>query len=195
MQHEQPPDDPAPLRADARRNQARVLEGARLAFAAGGFDASYHEVARLAGVGVGTVYRRYPDRDALFEALLVDVLDELTAKAEAASVGSDRWASFSRFFLDLSAYTRRHAGLSGQLKGRSQRVAAARERLLSAVDSLCKRARAAGLRDDVSWHDVLFLAQAAAVDGCGLDVEVDAGRRHRAADIILDGLRVGMAAR
>ena len=126
MRHEQPPDGPSPLRADARRNQARVLEGARLAFAAGGFDASYHEVARLAGVGVGTVYRRYPDRDALFEALLVDVLDELTAKAEAASVGSDGWASFSQFFLDLSAYPGRHAGLSGQLKGRSQRVAAAR---------------------------------------------------------------------
>lgn len=194
MRHVQPSETPATLRADARRNQARVLEGARLAFAESGFDASYHEVARLAGVGVGTVYRRFPDRDALFEALLIDILDELTAKAEAATVDSDRWALFRRFFHDLAAYMGRHAGLSGQLKGRSPRVTTARNRLVDAVDALCQRTHAAGLRDDVSWRDILFLAQATTANGCDLLVEADVGRGRRAADVILDGLRADRAA-
>ena len=190
MPHEQLQPRPAPLRADARRNQARVLEGARRAFAAGGFEASYHDVARLAGVGVGTVYRRYPKRDELFEAVLLDILDELTVKAEAAIAGEDRWAAFAGFFTDLSTYMRRHAGLSDRVEGRGgARVASARERLLRAVDVLCDRARTGGLRLDVGRCDVIFLAQAAATDGCGLGVTVTDTQRSRALAVILQGLR------
>lgn len=180
----------APRRADARRNEARVLDAAREAFAAGGLDASYHDIARRAGVGVGTVYRRFPDRDALLEAVLVDILDSLSAEAEAASADPDGWQAFAAFFTGLSMAVRRHAGLSGRLDGRGgARVATARDRLLRAIRRLHGHARADGLRPDVGWQDVLFLAQAAAAEGCGFDLDVGEGHRRRALAVILDGLR------
>ena len=179
-----------PLRADARRNQKRVLDGARQAFAARGFEASYHEIARFAGVGVGTVYRRYPERATLIEAVLLDILYELTAKAQAASAENDGWAAFARFFGDLSSYVRRHAGLSARLEaGRGRQVAEARRCLLEAIEQLRRRALQDGLRADVSWQDILFLAQAAGTEGCGLGVEASNDQHARALAIILDGLR------
>lgn len=157
-----------------------MLEGARQAFATRGFEASYHEIARLAGVGVGTVYRRYPGRDALIEAVLLDVLAELTADAQAACAEDDGWAGFARFF----------GGLSARLEGRGGTpVAEARRRLLDAIEALRRRALQSGLRPDVGWRDILFLAQAAAVEGCGLGLEADEDERSRAISIILDGLR------
>ncbi len=180
----------APLRADARRNRERVLEGARAAFAASGFEASYHEIAHLTGVGVGTVYRRYPQREALVQAVLLDILDELTAMARAACAEADAWAAFAGVFSALSAQIRRHAGLSERLDGRGGRkVAEARRRLLDAIEALLRHALQGGLRPDVGWRDILFLAQAAAAQGCGLGVEADDDGRARALAVILDGLR------
>ena len=179
-----------PLRADARRNRERVLEGARAAFAARGFEASYHEIARLAGVGVGTVYRRYPRREALVQAVLLDILDELTAMARAACAELDTWAAFAGFFRALSAQIRRHAGLSERLDERGgTQVAEARRRLLDAIEALRRHALQGGLRPDVGWRDILFLAQAAAAEGCGLGVEADDEGRARALAVLLDGLR------
>ncbi len=182
----------ASLRADARRNRAKVLDGAARAFAANGFDASYHEIARFAGVGVGvgTVYRRYPRREALIEAVLLDVLDALTAAAQAASAADDGWAAFARFFTDLSGRVLRHAGLSARLEGRGgPDVMDARRRLQDAGDALLQSAARAGLRPDMGWRDILFLAQAAASEGCGLDVQPDEHVRARALAVVLDGLR------
>ena len=179
-----------PLRADARRNRERVLEGARAAFAAHGFEASYHEIARVAGVGVGTVYRRYPEREALIQAVLLDVLARLTASAEAACVKEDVWAAFASFFVELSAHVGRHVGLSEQLgERRGPQVAEARRRLQHGVEALWRRALQGGLRPDIGWRDILFLAQAAATQGCGLGVEPDSVVRSRAVMVILDGLR------
>lgn len=178
------------LRADAQRNRDKVLEAARRAFAARGFGASYHDIARLAGVGVGTVYRRYPDRPVLVEAVLLDILGALAAKAEAASVAEDAWSAFSAFFVDLSVEVRQHAGLSGQLQGHgSEQVERARQRLLDAIEQLRRRALTAGLRPDLGWEDILFLAQVAAAEGCGFDLIVDDTHRDRARSVILDGLR------
>ncbi len=178
------------LRADARRNREKVLEGARQAFAARGFEASYHEIARLAGVGVGTVYRRYPQRDALIEAVLLDILAELTAAAQAASLEDDGWSGFTRVFGELSAHYRRHAGLSARLEGcGGMQVAEAREGFQHAIEGLRRRALQGGLRPDVGWRDILFLAQAAAAEGCGLGLDADEEGRARALAIILDGLR------
>ena len=189
LSHEEADTSATPLRADARRNQERVLEGARLAFAARGFEASYHQVARLAGVGVGTVYRRYPERAALIEAVLLDILDELTIKAQAACAENDGWAAFARFFNDLSTYVRRHAGLSVRLDARGgEGVEQARQSLLDAIELLRRRALRDGLRPDMDWRDILFLAQAAAIEGCGFGVEVSEDQRARAVAVILDGL-------
>ena len=180
------------LRADALRNRARVLQGARQAFAECGFEASYHEIARRAGVGVGTVYRRYPERQALVEAVLLDILDTLTDAALAACAEDDVWTGFSRFFGELSAYIERHAGLSARLEGgRGRLVGEAGLRLHASIETLRIRALRDGLRPDVGTRDLLFLAQAAAFEGCGLGGKPDEAARARALGVILDGLRRG----
>ena len=75
------------LRADARRNQEQVLQAARTLFVERGIDCPLEEIARRAGVGIGTLYRRFGDRDALVRAVLVDALELSRASAEAALDG------------------------------------------------------------------------------------------------------------
>src|SRR5690349_10916702 len=80
-----------PLRADARRNRERVLEAARAVFAEHGRDAQMDDVAKKAGVGVGTVYRHFPTKEALIEALVVDSFQKIALRAEAALQADDAW--------------------------------------------------------------------------------------------------------
>ncbi|KOG86391.1 TetR/AcrR family transcriptional regulator [Streptomyces varsoviensis] len=177
-------------RADARRNAALVLAGARRAVAAKGLDVSYHEIAREAGVGVGTVYRRFPERDQLMAAVLRDILDELIRTAEAAMQCADPWEGFTRLFGALAARTAENAGLSGTLDAHGgPDIAALRHRLLRLLRQTIERAQQAGaLRSDVDWHDIPFLAQAAATPGCFLGLPADPGRGQRTLSVILDGL-------
>jgi AcrR family transcriptional regulator len=96
---------PAPLRADARRNQEQVLRAARELFVERGIDCPLDEVARRAGVGIGTLYRRFRDRDALVKAVLLDALARARASAEAAVEGEgdglDGVARYLREMLDV----------------------------------------------------------------------------------------------
>jgi AcrR family transcriptional regulator len=89
------PDD-RPLRADARRNREKVLAAARAEFSEHGRDAQMDEVARRAGVGVGTVYRHFPTKEALIEALMVDSFQMIAAEARAALEIEDPWEAFSK---------------------------------------------------------------------------------------------------
>ena len=82
----------APMR---RRNRARILEAARTCFAESGLEAQVDEIARRAGVGVGTVYRHFPTKEALYEALAADHFLRLAATAREALGGADPWESFS----------------------------------------------------------------------------------------------------
>lgn len=152
-----------PLRPDAQRNTERVLSGARQAFAAAGLGAGYHDIARLAGVGVGTVYRRFPDPAKLMEAVLLDILDELSGCAEHALARTDAWPAFADFFTTLALRTREHAGLSESLDERGgSLVAAARHRLIGLMHTLADRAQRQGvLRGDLAWQDIPFLARVA----------------------------------
>ena len=85
-----------PLRADARRNRARVLDVAREVFAAEGLTVPIDEIARRAGLGIGTVYRHFPTKEALFEAIVLDRIERLTALAESAP-GADPGEAFFDF--------------------------------------------------------------------------------------------------
>ena len=84
-----------PLRADAERNRARILAAAAEVFAERGLDASLDDIAAHAGVGVGTVYRRFPDKDALIDALFEDKIDRAVALADTALEIEDPWEAFT----------------------------------------------------------------------------------------------------
>jgi AcrR family transcriptional regulator len=85
------------MRADARRNHDAILAAARTVFARAGTDAPMEDVARAAGVGKGTLYRRFPTREHLFAAILQDRVDELSASAERALDAPDAWRALSEW--------------------------------------------------------------------------------------------------
>ncbi|QLJ03000.1 TetR/AcrR family transcriptional regulator [Streptomyces sp. NEAU-sy36] len=183
-----------PVRADAQRNAARVLAAARRAVASTGLDVSYHEIAREAGVGVGTVYRRYPQRDQLMAAVLSDILTELIDTAHQALDCDDAWKGFSSLFTGLALRTAQNAGLSGSLDQHGgPAVAQQRHELLDLTRRVIERAQDQGrLRRDLAWQEVLRLTGAPAVQGCVLGLEPDAARGHHLVlTVLLDGLRTG----
>ncbi|MCP2163850.1 TetR/AcrR family transcriptional regulator [Goodfellowiella coeruleoviolacea] len=183
-----------PVRVDAQRNAARVLAAARRAVASSGLDVSYHEIAREAGVGVGTVYRRYPERDQLMAAVLGDILTELIDTAHQALGCDDAWAGFSSLFTSLALRTAQNAGLSGSLEQHGgPAVAEQRHQLLDLARRVIERAQDEGrLRRDLTWQAVLQLTGAAAVPGCVLGLAPDPTHGPRAAlSVLLDGLRAG----
>ena len=91
------------LRRDAERNRVRILAAAAEAFAEGGLAVTMDEIARRAGVGVGTVYRRFPDKEQLIEALFEQRIDDLVALAEEAAAYADAWAGLVHFFESVIA--------------------------------------------------------------------------------------------
>jgi AcrR family transcriptional regulator len=180
------------LRRDAERNRQRILAAAADAFAAGGLAVTMDQVARRAGVGVGTVYRRFPDKELLIEALFDQRIDELVTLAEAARDDPDPFVGLERFFESFLALQAADRGLKEVLIGTARgegRVAHARDRIAPAVDALVARARTAGvLRDDVEASDIALLQfMLGAVIDYTSDVEPEAWRRLLA--IVLDGLR------
>ena len=87
-----------PLRADAERNRQRLLDAARELFATRGLDVTLDEVARHAGVGTGTAYRRFPNKDALIDALMADRIGEIGAIARECLEEPDPWLALVEFF-------------------------------------------------------------------------------------------------
>src|SRR5262249_52747464 len=143
-----------PLRRDAERNRQRILAAARELFAEHGLEVTLDDIARAAGVGVGTVYRRFPDKDQLIEALFEERIDEVHAAAEAALEIADPWEAYVTFLtraLELQASDR---GLKEVLLGSSygrDRIERARAKIQPVVVTLLRRAQEAGaIRDDLS---------------------------------------------
>jgi len=160
------------LRADAQRNRDLVLTAAAECFAERGVDASVDEIARRAGVGHGTVFRRFPTKEALVEAVIRGLVRELADAAESALAEPDAGAAFEAFFRRaVEMYARNRALVEAFEKPAHGEEIEAME---VAVGRLVWRAQRAGaLRRDVGPRDVLEL--------------VPAGVRHP--DVILDGLR------
>ena len=138
---------PAPLRRDAERNRQLLLRTAYELMADAGLDVSYEEIARAAGTGMGTVYRRFPQRQDLLDALFAEHLEAVTGFAEQAARQDDAWAGLAWFLeqqLELEAHSR---GLGELLRGRQQSsalVGRARERMTPIVTELIARAVRAG---------------------------------------------------
>jgi AcrR family transcriptional regulator len=150
-----------PLRADAARNRALILDAARAAFADGGLDVGVEEIARRAGVGKGTLYRRFPTKEALVRAIFDDLLDELDRLVEEIAADPDPAGAFIRF---LGESVRRQASNQGFLDVVAQRLGAAalsneqRRRFLAAVGQPLRRAQAGGgVRADLEPEDVQMI--------------------------------------
>jgi AcrR family transcriptional regulator len=180
------------LRADAERNRQRILRAAAEVFTERGFDATLDEVARCAGVGVGTVYRRFPGKAALAEALFTDRIDALVELAESAQDQPDAWTALVTFLEQSAEMLAGDRGLLQILMYAAQgrdRAGYARDRMRPAVDCLLKRAQAEGqVRADLAATDIplieLMLAAAAEYTR---HVRPGVWRRYLA--LILDALR------
>ncbi|MEY9907705.1 AcrR family transcriptional regulator [Catenulispora sp. MAP12-49] len=179
-----------PLRADARRNRARVLQAAAEAFAAEGPAVPLDEIARRAGVGAGTVYRHFPTKEELLAAVLIARMETMLAEVRAALAEPDPGPAFYRFFLtmtvdaqdkmDLAEALTSHgidiraatAGIAGELKG--------------ALADLLRRAQEAGeVRPDVNVEDLHALV----IGAIAAARAAPSGDVPRVAGLVADGLR------
>lgn len=151
-----------PMRADARRNREKVLTAARAEFAEAGPEAQMPDIAKRAGVGVGTVYRHFPTKEALVEALARDHFARLADDAEAAAQkDGDPWTVFMDLIERCGARCAEDKGLAAAVAGSREVLAAAADqetRLRAATTTLLDRARAAGqARDDATVDDVSMI--------------------------------------
>lgn len=183
---------PRPLRRDAERNRQRILTAAAEVFNDHGLEVSLDEVARHAGVGVGTVYRRFPSKEDLVEALFVERIDSVAALAEAAGEAGDPWSALVSFMEQVVEMLAADAGLRQMLMfstyGRDG-VSYARRRNAPLVGRLVERAQAAGqLRLDLEPTDIPFIIFTL-TEGTQFARHVSPEIWRRYLNLVLDGLR------
>ena len=183
------------LRRDARANRERILEAARAVFADEGVDGSVEQIAQRAGVGMGTLYRRFPTKHDLVEAVIAESLGEFVAAAENGLAEEDPWTGFALFVervLELHAENRAlRELLAGTEHGEARDEV--RRRVRPLVRRLVERAQADGsLRSDFVPEDMpLVFMTAGRVLEAGRGVAPDLWRRYLG--LLLDGLRAGGA--
>ncbi|OHV31306.1 MULTISPECIES: TetR/AcrR family transcriptional regulator [Pseudofrankia] len=151
-----------PRRADAQANYERLLARARLAFAEHGTGASLEEIARQAGVGIGTFYRHFPSREALLEAVLHDQFDRLTARAGELSAAAEPGAALTAWLLEFVEFTGAYRGLTTALmqtlRDTSTELHAACEAMRENGATLLARAQQAGrVRPDLDALELFTL--------------------------------------
>jgi AcrR family transcriptional regulator len=178
-------------RADAVRNRERVLEAAKAVFSAGGAEASLEAVARAAGVGIGTLYRHFPTREALFEAVyrrevqqLADLAEQLKQEAKPIDALRQWMRSIVKFVATKKGMS---AALTLAVDKNSKLFSSSADRLAQTVGGLLDRAIAAGeIRDDISPEDLLraVVGMCYMHDQPGWQTSV-----LRLVDVFVDGLR------
>ncbi|MBB4381901.1 AcrR family transcriptional regulator [Bradyrhizobium sp. SBR1B] len=184
-------------RADAVRNRERVLEAAKAVFNAGGPEASLEAVAKRAGVGIGTLYRHFPTREDLFEAVYRREVGQLSELAEHLRTAKDPVEALRRWLRSAVEFVATKKGMSAALalayQSSSELAVFSMERLTKAIGSLLARAVAAGqMRADISPEDLLraFFGMCYMHDQPGWQASV-----LRLLDVFVDGLRVQSAAK
>lgn len=179
-----------PLRADARRNRTRVLEAAEQVFDAQGSTASTEEIARLAGVGIGTVFRHFPTKADLLTAIMKARRERVTAEAERLASDGEAGTAFFEFCTSLVEQAAEQKTMVDLLLGAGFDFQADKpiQGLQGAVDRLLRRAQEAGtVRPEVGTPEViaLLVGTCQAALNAGWDKEL----RDRTLDIIFAGLR------
>ena len=177
-----------PKRADARRNYEKVLAAARDAFAEGGESTSLEEIARRAEVGIGTLYRHFPSRQALLEAVYVGEVEEVCRSASELA-DAEPWEALNGWFESLIGYLATKRALAHELLNYMDHDAslfqACRTSLFEAGEPLLRRAQEAGVvRPDVTIADVIQM-----MAGIGKIPTTDPSQLDHILRIALDGLR------
>jgi AcrR family transcriptional regulator len=177
------------LRADARRNRARVLEAADAVFAEDGLHAGIEDIAQRAGVGVGTVCRNFATKEDLIAEVLAARGEAMLEEVRAAIADPDPGTAFERFMIGMAEYSAKYRALAEDMAARGELPVreGLKEALHEALDQLVVQAQAAGsLRSDVRAGDIKLLlsglAQATVTPGGDTS-------RARFLRVILDGLR------
>jgi AcrR family transcriptional regulator len=173
-----------PQRADARRNYEKLIAVARDTFATEGVSASLEEIARNAGVGIGTLYRHFPTRQDLLESVYADDVEAVCRSAEEVAI-LPPWEALTTWMFSLVDYLATKRALAEAVNFQSELFQGGRASVHAAGESVLRRAQEAGMaRPEVSFDDVLRL-----VYGLTMVEYVEAGQRERVLGMALDGLR------
>jgi AcrR family transcriptional regulator len=180
------------LRADAERNRQRIIDAAAELFATKGLSVGLDEIAHHAGVGVGTAYRRFPDKRKLIEALFEERVDSLVQLAEAGLAADDPWEGLAEFLESATELQIANRGLRELVFGSEHGAALApraRARIAPLVEQLVRRARESGaLRDDIVTEDVPLI-EFIVSSASELTTRRAPNLWRRYLGLILDGLR------
>lgn len=180
-----------PLRADAARNRELILQTARKCFAERGLSVTLNDIAHEAGVGVGTVYRRFADKDSLIEALLATKFDAMNAAAERAAEEIDPRESLRLYLMGVFEFRARDRALADAIvragKGRPS-IVHERDRLESQVSEIIRRAHDAGVvRAGFDYRDLPMLTtMVGAVADATRAHDPNAWRRY--AEVLIEGV-------
>jgi AcrR family transcriptional regulator len=179
-----------PMRADARRNYELLVAAAREVFTAQGSEAAMETVARHAGVGVGTLYRHFPRRIDLVEAVYRTDVDRLVAEADALADAPDPWGALHAWLEAFVDYARAKRTFLNELheafEKNPQLKVASRERIEGALARVLDRAQDAGVvRRDVDSADVMQL-----LGSLCMSATLTEGQIERLLEVVEDGLRI-----
>lgn len=188
----------SPLRADARRNRDQILVAAREIFAERGVEVPMEEIARRASVGVGTLYRRFADRETLIRAVFRDIFESVAAEMTAAIAEEPTgWDAFTRIMRQsawLSMSVQLRSRLVSVVVRHDRGAARLREELLDMLDGVVRRAQDEGaLRRDVGVGDIAMLFVSLAKQMPSVTAEAAAIAPGRVLAILLEGLRTPVA--
>jgi AcrR family transcriptional regulator len=178
-----------PMRADARRNNERLVDAARKVFAEHGGGASMEAIAKQAGVGVGTLYRHFPKRIDVVEAVYRDDVDVLVGSVDRGLTQLDPWSALEAWLHAYVDYGRSKRTFLNELHEAFEKnpdlKPASRDRIWAACNQVLTRAQAAGLaRTDIDGQDLMQLVSPMCMNGT---LSAEQGRRLLI--MVLDGLR------
>jgi AcrR family transcriptional regulator len=183
-------------RADACRNRDRLLEVASAAFARDGVEAALERIAKDAGVGIGTLYRHFPNRDALMEAVYRHNLDQLIADADELSANKPPVEALEEFMQRFVAYVATKKGLAAHLKtvlsADSDLFTSSQERMRATVTRLVAAAAESGsIRSDVDAGDLIRALAGVCMTS---DMSQSQEQPCRISKLLMDGMRYGAPA-
>jgi AcrR family transcriptional regulator len=172
-----------PLRADAARNREKVLRAAREAFAESGYGVPLDEIAARAGVGPGTVYRHFPAKEALFEAVVTSRVEDLVADARARADAADPGEAFFGYLARIAE----ESAAKRDLPDAISIAGSLREDIFAALDLLLRRAQQAGaVRPEARTSDLIVLLKGMFASLAG---STDPALRELVFAVLADGLR------